>query len=86
MCVELVKPITHPSSDAVQVDIQCKMEISWNFYWTLWGNQAVAAANVIGFGSGEERKDTIERGNENYGNSKNCETDFNEFPVYKQDL
>lgn len=70
VCVELVQPITHPSSDAVQVDIQSKIEISWSFYWSLWGNRAVAAANVIGFGSGEERKETIERGNENCGNSK----------------
>lgn len=70
VCIELVQPITHPSSDAVQVDIQSKIEISWDFYWSLWGNRAVAAANVIGFGSGEERKETIERGNENCGNSK----------------
>lgn len=72
VCVELAEPITHPSSEAVRVDIQCKIEISWNFYWSLWGNQAVAAANVIGFGRGEERKETIER------NSKNNETDLNE--------
>ena len=69
----------------MQVDIQLKIEIMWNFYWSLWGNQAVAAANVIGFGSGEERKETIERGNENCGYSKNDEIDFNESHVNKQE-
>lgn len=84
VCV-LVQSITHPSCDAVQVDIQCKIEISWNVYWSLWGNQAAAAAEVNGSGSLEERKETIERGNENCGSSKNDETDINEFPVNKQE-
>lgn len=57
MCAELAQPIKHPSSDAAQVDIQCKMEISWDVYWSLWGNQAVTGANVIGFGSREEREE-----------------------------
>ncbi|KAK2901656.1 hypothetical protein Q8A73_011402 [Channa argus] len=39
------------------VDIQCEIEISGNFYWSPWGNQAVAAANVMGFGTGEQRKE-----------------------------
>lgn len=60
VCAELTQPITHPSCDAAQVDIRCKTEISWNFYWSLWGNQAVAAANLTGFGRGEERREKVE--------------------------
>lgn len=50
----------------MQVDIQSEIEISLNFYWSLWGNQAAAAAatNLIGFGGEEEKKQTIERSNE----------------------
>lgn len=67
-CV-LVQPITRPSSDAAQVDVQRGIEISRSFYWSLWGNQAVAAVDVF--------RDFLERGNEN------DETDFSEFPVNK---
>lgn len=50
----------------MQVDVQSEIEISLNFYWSLWGNQAAAAAatNLIGFGGGEQKKQTIERSNE----------------------
>lgn len=48
----------------MQVDIQSEIEISLNFYWSLWGNQAAAATILIGFGGGEKKKQTIERSNE----------------------
>lgn len=50
----------------MQVDVQSEIEISLNFYWSLWGNRAAAAAatNLIGFGGGEQKKQTIERSNE----------------------
>lgn len=48
----------------MQVDVQSEIEISLNFYWSLWGNQAAAATNLIGFGGGEQKKQTIERSNE----------------------
>lgn len=49
----------------MQADVQSEIEISLNFYWSLWGNQAAAAAtNLIGFGGGEQKKQTIERSNE----------------------
>lgn len=42
-----------PAFGAVQVNIQCLAEISGTFHWPLWGDQAVAAANVIGFDGGK---------------------------------
>lgn len=55
----------------MQVDVQSEIEISLNFYWSLWGNQAAAAAatNLIGFGGGEQKKQKKEA-MKNYGNSK----------------
>lgn len=79
MCAELAQPITHPPCNAAQVDIQCKIEISWNFYWPLWGNQAVAAANLIGFGVGGG---TLQK---ERGNSQTDDTEFTKFPVNKQE-
>lgn len=33
--------------------MECKAETSRTFHWPLWGDQAVAAATLIGFDSGK---------------------------------